>query len=91
MRARPDPLQSLLVGGDCRSIARSNEALAHLRADQARVVELVRLVHDSDWPVVLRAIDLSERPSVRVGTAFAHYDAGLLREGRRQWHRGLLG
>lgn len=59
--AGPDQLRALLVGGDRRSIARSNEALALLRADQARVVELVRLVHDRDWLLVMRAMDLMEK------------------------------
>lgn len=61
MRAGPDSLRRLLVGGDRRSIARSNEALALLRADPARIAELVSLVDDSDWLVVLRAVDLMEK------------------------------
>jgi HEAT repeat protein len=49
------------VGGDRRSIARSNEALALLRADPARIAELVGLVSDNDWLVVMRAVDLMEK------------------------------
>jgi HEAT repeat protein len=60
-RAAARPLRALLVGGDRRSIARSNEALAVLRADEARVVELVRLLDDNDWLVVMRAMDLAEK------------------------------
>jgi len=61
VRAKPDALRRLLVGGDRRSIARSNEALALLRADPARIVELVRLADDSDRLVVMRAVDLTEK------------------------------
>jgi len=61
VHAEPDSLRQLLVGGDRRSIARSNEALALLRADPARVADLVRLVHDTDWLVVMRAVDLMEK------------------------------
>lgn len=57
----PGSLRQLLVGGDRRSIARSNEALALLRADPARIAELVGLVRDSDWLVVMRAVDLMEK------------------------------
>ncbi|HZP87179.1 MAG TPA: HEAT repeat domain-containing protein [Burkholderiales bacterium] len=54
-------LRALLVGGDRRSIARSNEALAILRAHPHRLAELVRLTEDSDWLVVMRAMDLLEK------------------------------
>lgn len=59
--AGPDSLRRLLMGGDRRSIARSNEALAQLRGDPARVADLVRLVQDRDWLVVMRAVDLMEK------------------------------
>jgi hypothetical protein len=61
VRAGPGSLRPLLVGGDRRSIARSNEALALLRADPARIAELVGLVSDNDWLVVMRAVDLMEK------------------------------
>lgn len=61
MRAGPDSLRQLLVGGDRRSLARSNEALALLRADPARVADLVSLARDSDWLVATRAVDLMEK------------------------------
>lgn len=61
MPEAPGSLRQLLVGGDRRSIARSNEALALLRADPARIAELVGLVRDSDWLVVMRAVDLMEK------------------------------
>lgn len=59
--ARPDSLRRLLAGGDRRSIARSNEALALLRADPARIADLVNLAEDSDWLVVMRAVDLLDK------------------------------
>jgi hypothetical protein len=37
MPDEPDSLRPLLVGGDRRSIARSNEALARLREDPTRI------------------------------------------------------
>jgi len=61
VHAGPDSLRRLLVGGDRRSIARSNEALAQLRAEPARIADLVGLVDDSDWLVVMRALDLMEK------------------------------
>jgi len=61
VRAGPGSLRPLLVGGDRRSIARSNEALALLRANPAWIAELVPLVDDSDWLVVMRAVDLMEK------------------------------
>lgn len=57
----PASLRQLLVGGDRRSIARSNEALALLRAEPARVADLACLVRDSDWLVVMRTVDLMEK------------------------------
>jgi hypothetical protein len=57
----PDYLRRLLVGGDRRSIARSNEALALLRVEPARIADLERLVDDSDWLIVMRAVDLMEK------------------------------
>lgn len=61
VHAGHDSLRQLLVGGDRRSIARSNEALALLRADPARIADLVSLIDDSDWLVVMRAVDLTEK------------------------------
>ncbi len=61
MRTGLNALRQLLVGGDRRSIARSNEALAMLRVEPARIADLVRLVDDSDWLVVMRAVDLMEK------------------------------
>jgi HEAT repeat protein len=61
VHSRLDSLRRLLAGGDRRSIARSNEALALLRADPARIPDLVGLVDDSDWLVVMRAVDLMEK------------------------------
>ena len=57
----PVSLRELLTGGDRRSIARSNAALGWVRADRARVGELVKLVADPDWLVVMRATDLLEK------------------------------
>ena len=54
-------LRPLLVGGDRRSIARSNQALCLVRADPARVAEVARLVTDEDPLVSLRALDLLEK------------------------------
>jgi HEAT repeat protein len=59
--AKPGSLRELLTGGDRRSIGRSNAALGLLRADRARVAELVKLVADPDWLVVMRATDLLEK------------------------------
>jgi hypothetical protein len=54
-------MRRMMVGGDRRSIARSNEALALLRVEPARISDLVRLVDDTDWLVVMRTIDLMEK------------------------------
>jgi hypothetical protein len=51
----------LLTGGDRRSIARSNHALGLLLTDRSRVAELVKLVGDRDWLVVMRATDLLDK------------------------------
>ena len=59
--ADPHSIRTLLVGGDRRSIARSNDALALLRTDKGRVAELAQLIYDDDWLVVLRTIDLMEK------------------------------
>jgi HEAT repeat protein len=61
MPDEPDSLRPPLVGGDRRSIARSNEALALLRADPTRIAGLVSLVSDDDPLVVMRAVDLIEK------------------------------
>jgi HEAT repeat protein len=61
MPDEPDSLRPLLVGGDRRSIARSNEALALLRADPTRIAGLASLVGDDDPLVVMRAVDLIEK------------------------------
>jgi hypothetical protein len=61
MPEEADPLRPLPVGGDRRSIARSNEALARLRADPTRIGGLVSLVGDDDPLVVRRAVDLIEK------------------------------
>jgi hypothetical protein len=54
-------LRDLLVGGDRRSIARSNDALALILADGRHVGELAILTRDSDVLVVMRAMDLMEK------------------------------
>jgi HEAT repeat protein len=54
-------LRTLLAGGDRRSIARSGEALALLRARSDLLPELVHLTRDQDWLVVMRAMDLLEK------------------------------
>lgn len=61
MHADPASLRQLLLGGDRRSIARSNDALALVRADPKRIAELVGLANDADWLVVMRAVDLLEK------------------------------
>jgi hypothetical protein len=61
VRAGPDALRRLLVGADRRSLARSNEALALLRADPTRIADRVSLVEDHDGWVALRAVDLLEK------------------------------
>lgn len=59
--AGADSLRRLLAGGDRRSIAHSNEALALLRADPARIADLVHLLDDDDGLVVMRALDLMDK------------------------------
>jgi len=55
------PLRAFLAGGDRRSSARSPRALKLVRANPARVAELVALVDDEDWLVSMRALDLLEK------------------------------
>jgi len=57
----PNRLRDLLTGGDRRSIARSNRALALARADPSLIRQLVDLTEDPDWLVSLRALDLLEK------------------------------
>src|SRR6185436_14111292 len=54
-------LRSYLVGGDRRSIAQSNRALALLRTRSSFVGALAELVRDEDWLVSQRALDLLEK------------------------------
>lgn len=54
-------LRSLLAGGDRRSIAGSNRALALVRATPERVAEVAALATDTDWLVSMRALDLLEK------------------------------
>ena len=53
--------EALLTGGDRRSIARSDRARRLVRANPARVSELVTLTKDHDWLVAMRAVDLLEK------------------------------
>ncbi len=76
-QARELSLRALLVGGDRRSIAGSNQALALIRADKARLAELVPLANDPDWLVAMRAMDLMEK--------LAHEHPNWI-----QGHRGLF-
>ena len=54
-------LRSLLAGGDRRSIAGLNRALALVRASPDRVAQVVALAKDADWLVSMRALDLLEK------------------------------
>ncbi len=65
---RSSALRALLIGGDRRSLARSQAALAAVLADPERVSELAALAEDDDWLVSLRALDLIEK------VAHAHPD-----------------
>lgn len=60
-RADVQSLRALLTGGDRRSLARSNDARALVRADEKLVAELARLAQDDDRLVVMRALDLMEK------------------------------
>ena len=54
-------LRTLLCGGDRRSIARSKQALALIRAKPNLIPQLARLAADKDWLVSMRAADLLEK------------------------------
>jgi hypothetical protein len=54
-------LRSLLAGGDRRSIAGLNRALALVRASPDRAGQVVSLAKDVDWLVSMRALDLLEK------------------------------
>ena len=54
-------LRDLLTGGDRRSIARANDALAIARQDREAVDELARLTDDPDHLVAQRACDVLEK------------------------------
>ncbi len=54
-------LRPWLTGGDRRSIAQANLALAAVRADPARVAELAALAEDDDPLVSMRGMDLPEK------------------------------
>jgi hypothetical protein len=54
-------LRDLLTGGDRRSIARADEALAMAREEPALIAELARLAYDEDWLVGQRACDTLEK------------------------------
>jgi hypothetical protein len=54
-------LRKLLTGGDRRSIAGANEALALVHANAELVSELATLVEDNDWLVSERALDVLEK------------------------------
>ncbi len=54
-------LRRLLAGGDRRSIAGSNRALALILATPERVGDVAALATDADWLVSLRALDLLEK------------------------------
>jgi len=70
-------LRPLLAGGDRRSIAKSNAALAAVLADPRRVAEVAALAGGRDWLVAMRAMDLLEK--------VAHRQAAWI-----QPHRGLF-
>jgi hypothetical protein len=63
VRANPDSsgLRPLLAGGDRRSIARGNAALAAVLAQPHRIAEVATLADDRDWLVSLRALDLLDK------------------------------
>jgi HEAT repeat protein len=54
-------LRSLLSGGDRRSIAQSNRALALVRSNPEHVAQVAALAKDADWLVSMRAMDLLEK------------------------------
>jgi HEAT repeat protein len=54
-------LRSLLSGGDRRSIAQSNRALALVRSNPELVAQLAALARDADWLLSMRAMDLLEK------------------------------
>jgi hypothetical protein len=54
-------LRALLIGKDRRSVARAKDALQWLRADRNRIDQLIRLTTDTDWLIVMRAMDLLEK------------------------------
>ena len=61
VKKRSESLRRLLAGGDRRSSAKSAVALAIVRENVSRIGELAVLTEDSDWLVVMRAIDLLEK------------------------------
>lgn len=54
-------IRALLIGGDRRSIAKSNRARAEIERNPALVSELIALTDDPDWLVTQRAVDLMEK------------------------------
>ena len=54
-------LRPLLAGGDRRSVAGSNRALALVRASPDCVADVAALAKDADWLVSMRALDLLEK------------------------------
>lgn len=59
--AHADDLRALLVGGDRRSLAQAELALAEVERSPQRITDLVALTEDPDWLVSLRALDLLEK------------------------------
>ena len=72
---RADALRGLLAGGDRRSIAHSNVALAVVLGDRRLVAAVAALAEDGDALVSMRAIDLLEK--------VAQVHAGRVRPYRR--------
>lgn len=58
-------LRPLLAGGDRRSIARGDVALAAVLAQPHLIGEIATLADDRDWLVSLRALDLLEKVAHR--------------------------
>jgi hypothetical protein len=59
--SRPSKIRPLLLGGDRRSIAKSQRARQLIEDDPSLVVALTALAADEDWLVAQRALDLLEK------------------------------
>jgi hypothetical protein len=89
-------IQSLLDGGDRRSIGRANEVVALVLREPRRFPELIGFLWSDDPVVRMRAADAAEKISVQKPGLLAPFKAellGLLHEAEQQelrWHLAVM-